>query len=95
MGFRYALSHILDGYPRRQNTRIIYLHPVVIDGNPQRRTDLRIIGMHCSIDGCFMRNGHRNAPDIATMDLRYVHPSHSMFFDKTEGYGIKLTLSTG
>ncbi len=80
--FGYALLYIFNCHARKQDARILDLHPVIIDSNSQWRTYLRIISMHNGIDNRFTHNGQGNTPHIAAVDLRKVCPPHSVFFNE-------------
>ena len=83
--FRYAASQVLHRQPWRQHARALDLHPVVEDGDPDRRTALRVVRMHHGIDDSFAQRHGREAPGVGPTHSADVESVQAMFPDKLDG----------
>ncbi len=80
--FGHALAHVLYGHARQQNAGAFNLNAVIKERHANRRTTLRIIGMHQRVDHRLAQQQQRNAPHILAPHGRKIGTAHGVLFQE-------------
>ena len=82
-----ALGQIIERESEREQAGILYLDPIVEDGESDRRAALGVVGVRNRVDDCFADGHDRHtpmlrAPDLVDRDAMqcvFLHEAHRIF----------------